>query len=205
MDIKQVYNNIAIDFDRTRYKIWPVIKRFLDSLNSNTLVGDIGCGNGKNMMIDRRDIKFKGIDLSDEFVKICTSKGLDVINGNILNIPFDDDYFDNCISIAVIHHLKEKNDRIKAIREILRITKHNGTILIYVWAFEQPSDGKIKFNSTDEMVPYTTITGQTYYRYYHLYNKDELINELKEITQYKYEIIENGYERGNWYIIIKKI
>lgn len=203
-DIQNVYDNIAKDFDRTRYKIWPEIEKFINNLEPNSLIGDIGCGNGKNMMPSRKDLIFKGMDLSTEFVKICCSKGLDVINGNILNIPFEDNYFNHTMSVAVIHHLYDKKDRIKAITELLRITKTNGTIFVYVWALEQPKETKNKFNSTDEMVPYTTLSGKTYHRYYHLYKQNELYDEIKEIKEYNYNIIMHGYERGNWYLIIKK-
>lgn len=204
-DIQNVYDNIAKDFDRTRYKIWPEIEKFINNLEPNSLVGDIGCGNGKNMLVSRKDLMFKGMDLSSEFVKICLSKELDVINGNILNIPFENNYFDHTMSVAVIHHLHDKKDRIKAITELLRITKQNGTIFIYVWAFEQPIETRNKFNSSDEMVPYTTLSGQTYHRYYHLYKQNELYDEIKEIKEYNYDIIMFGYERGNWYATIKKI
>ena len=205
MDIQFVYDNIAYDFDRTRYHVWPVIKKFIDSIPTNCVVGDLGCGNGKNMALSgRQDIKFKGMDLSQEFVKICISKGLDVIQGNILDIPFLSNSIDHCMSIAVIHHLQNKQDRISAIEEMLRITKINGTILLYVWAFNQPENSKRKFMSYDEMVPYKTKSGEIYYRYYHLYQENELELEVKEIKKYNCDIIENGYEYGNYYVIIQK-
>jgi SAM-dependent methyltransferase len=202
--IQQVYDIIAIDFDRTRYQVWPIIKKFIDSLRIGCLVGDIGCGNGKNIYLSRKDIKYKGIDLSSEFVKICINKGLDVVQGNILDIPFQDSMLDNSMSIAVIHHLSERTKRIKAISEIMRVTKSNGLILLYVWAFFQPENSKRKFNSHDEMVPFKTLSGETYYRYYHLYEPGELESEINE-TKYKYNIIESGYEYGNYYTIIQKL
>jgi ubiquinone/menaquinone biosynthesis C-methylase UbiE len=206
MDIQNVYDNIAHDFDKTRYQMWPVVKKFIIDLPYNCFVGDIGCGNGKNMMLSgRKDIKFKGIDLSQEFVNICHSKGLDVINGNILDIPFLSNSVDHSISIAVIHHLQEKKDRINAIEELLRITKIGGLILLYVWAFKQPENSKRKFISYDEMVPYKTKSGDIYYRYYHLYQENELENDIKQIKKYDIEIIDSGYEYGNYYCVIKKI
>jgi len=201
----EVYNHIADDFDNTRHKMWKCIENFINSLNSDCLVGDIGCGNGKNMYLSRKDIKFKGMDFSTEFVKICKLKNLDVIEGNILNIPFESDYFDNCICIAVIHHLSERIDRIKAIEELLRITKIGGKILIYVWAFSQPENARRKFNTHDEMVPYKKINGEIYYRYYHLYDQGELENDINKINKYKFNISESGYEYGNYYVIIEKI
>jgi SAM-dependent methyltransferase len=169
------------------------------------LVGDIGCGNGKNMYLSRKDIKFKGMDFSKEFVKICKLKNLDVIEGNILDIPFEDNYFDNVICIAVIHHFSERKDRIKAIEELLRITKPKGKILIYVWAFAQPENSKRKFKTRDEMVPYKKINGEVYFRYYHLYDKGELENDINQIKKYNFNLLESGYEYGNYYVIIEKL
>lgn len=201
-----VYNHIANDFNNTRHKIWNVIEKFINSLNSGCTVADIGCGNGKNMYLSRKDIKFKGMDFSTEFVKICLSKGLDVIEGNILNIPFNSDYFDNVICIAVVHHLSEQYDRIKAIQELVRITKPGGKILIYVWAFNQPENSKRKFKTNDEMVPYKKINGEVYFRYYHLYNKGELEDDIHNAGNAgsNINIVESGYEYGNYYTIIEK-
>lgn len=204
-DIQHVYNSIAYDFNRTRYKVWPAVKNFIDQLESNSINVDIGCGNGKNMIYRTEDITFKGIDLCNEFVRICRNKGLDVTEGNILSIPFNNDIFDNTICIAVIHHLNIKSERILAIQELLRITKKRGKIMIYVWAFEQPIESKRKFNTQDEMVQYKTIDGNIAYRYYHLYKKGELEEELNSITLYKFRIIKSDYERGNWYVIIERI
>lgn len=207
MDVQHVYDNIAKDFDRTRFKVWPIITKFIESLPANCTLADIGCGNGKNISLSRKDINYKGMDLSKEFVDICIDKGLDVIQGNILNIPFETNHFDNSMSIAVIHHLSERSDRIKAISELLKITKINGLILLYVWAFSQPEKSKRKFKSYDEMVPYKTLTGEIYYRYYHLYKEGELESEINEVTDYNYnyDIIESGYDYGNYFVIIKKI
>ena len=36
---------------------------FIDSLEANTINGDIGCGNGKNMLHRTQDIKFIGVDI----------------------------------------------------------------------------------------------------------------------------------------------
>jgi SAM-dependent methyltransferase len=205
MDIHEVYDNIAHDFDRTRFQVWPIIKKFINSLPANCTIADIGCGNGKNIDLSRKDINYKGMDISSEFVKICIKKGLDVIQGNILNIPFENNQFDNSMSIAVIHHLFDRMDRVKAISELLRITKKDGFVLLYVWAFNQPEKSKRKFSSYDEMVPYKTISGEIYYRYYHLYQENELESEVIEVKDYNCDIIESDYEYGNYYVIIKKL
>jgi len=205
--INHVYNDIAKDFSRTRYKVWPAVQQFIDSLEVNSLVGDIGCGNGKNMK-SRQDIKFMGMDLTESFVEICKTKGLDVILGNILETPFENSHFNHTMCIAVVHHLENRDDRLRAISELFRITKSGGCIMIYVWAFEQPENSSRKFSSKDELVPFKTMTGETHYRYYHLYSREELEQEITDSSKkynFHFNYIKQDYEHGNWYVILEKI
>jgi tRNA (uracil-5-)-methyltransferase TRM9 len=150
-------------------------------------------------MMYRKDLRFEGCDISDEFIKICLERHLQVIIGNILQLPFTDNYFEYSICIAVIHHLQERTDRIKAIRELLRVTQKQ--TLIYVWCFEQPIESKRQFKTQDEMVPFQLKNGEVHYRYYHLYIDGELENEVIEAGGK----IEKIYvERGNYVAVINK-
>ena len=200
MDIKTVYNNISKEFSRTRYKVWPEVGNFIDSFEINSFNGDIGSGNGKNML-HRQDIKFIGLDNSIEFIKICKERNLEVVEGSILNIPFLTNYLDNTICIAVIHHFKDRQDRIQAIKELIRITKPSGKILIYVWAFEQPAGTIRKFTEQDTLVPFQSKISGVYFRFYHVYKENELEEEIKEA---KGNIIKSYYDNGNWCCIIQK-
>jgi len=200
-NIVNTYANIANDFSNTRRKTWNTVSKFIDMIKETDKNVEIGCGNGKNMLY--RNINFKGVDICDEFVKICNERKLDVIKGDILDIPLESDSYDNVLCIAVLHHLKSREDRINGIKELFRICKNNGKIMIYVWAFEQPIESKRQFNTQDEMVPYKKNNGDIHYRYYHLYKKNELENEIHDaITNIK--SIESNYEYGNWYVIITK-
>ena len=206
MDVKTCYDNIANDFSDTRITVWNKVKIFLDEIPGNSLVGDIGCGNGKNMLYRKDELIYRGIDLCPKFVQICKDRQLDVIEGNILNIPFSDNIFDYVICIAVIHHFKKRSDRINAIKELLRITKINGEILIYVWSFNQyePNE-KRKFKSKDEMVPfYNKSTNETFLRYYHLYDMSELIEEIND-TQMNFIIKKSFNDKNNECVIITKL
>lgn len=198
MDIKTVYDNIAGDFSRTRYKVWNGVANYLDTIPSGSMVGDIGCGNGKNMMY-RNDLNYMGMDISSEMVKICNDRGFNTIEGDITNIPFDTDSMDYTMSIAVIHHIEKRENRIKALSELLRITKHN--ILVTVWSFNQPPDSKRKFATTDEMVSFKNRDGSTYYRYYHLYVDGELEQEILEAGG---KIIKQDEEKGNYVIVFTR-
>ena len=66
----EFYKNTANDFSRTRYKIWHGVKTFLNSIPTNSIILDAGCGNGKNMVyMKNKGFEYvKGCDFSDNFV-----------------------------------------------------------------------------------------------------------------------------------------
>ena len=203
MNIQEVYNNISNDFSHTRHSVWNAVKEFLKELPSQSLLGDIGCGNGKNMLY-RSDLISQGIDYSEQLVGICKQRGLDVLCGSILNIPFRDSCFDNTICIAVIHHLEERVERLRAIRELVRVTRPGGKILISVWALRQDEDSKRKFTTNDVLVPFRVRGSDSVYeRFYHVYSDGELEDDIISIGEEIY-IERIFYEKGNWYAILKK-
>jgi len=206
MNTEKFYDLMADEFDKTRVRLWPGVTSFLDLFPSNSLILDIGCGNGKYMNY-RNDIYMKGIDISQELVKICINKGFDVIKGNMTELPFNDNEFDGIISIASYHHLDNDQDRKKSLNEIYRVLKNGGICFLEVWAKEQP-DNKNKnskdFKNKSNLVKWTSVkTGTIYYRYYNIYDKGELESEIEKFEP-KLHIINNGYEKGNYYVILQK-
>lgn len=201
LNVKYVYNKIANEFSNTRYRPWTCVEKFLDNIPQNSIIGDIGCGNGKNMLY-RKDCTNIGCDFSENLVKICLEKNLQVISGDILNIPFKDNMFDFTICIAVIHHLSTNEKRKKAISELLRVTKPNGKILILVWALEQGPDSRRKFTEQDNMVDWKDKKGNLLgKRYYYVFKQ----NELESLITNKNMIVQSFYEKGNWGVVLKKV
>ena len=181
VNVKNVYNKIAKEFSDTRYRPWSCVEDFLDSVKTGSKIGDIGCGNGKNMKY-REDCENYGCDFSQGLVDICKSQGLNTIYGDVLDIPYEDETFDYTICIAVIHHLSTEEKRQKAIEEIMRVTKKGGKALILVWALEQPEKSRRKFTKQDNMVSWKDKRGNLMgERYYYVFKKDELEDLVKEI------------------------
>ena len=200
---KEIYNEIAKDFNTSRVRIWPCVKKFLDSFQSNLKLLDVGCGNGKNMLY-RNDLIFKGIDFSNKLVDICKNKKLDVIEVSMTQLPFEENYFDGIIVIASYHHLSNDDERKQTLDELYRVIKYGSTILIVVWAMEQPEDSNFHFTKSDELVKWKSIDkNKIFYRYYHIYSKGKLEEEIKRLKPEFY--IEYEYwEKGNWVICLKK-
>ena len=199
--VHDVYEQIAQHFNKTRFGVWSKVKNFINTLPKDNIIADIGSGNGKNMKM--RPDKFIGCDMSDQLIDICKKNKLNVVKGDVTNIPFADNSVDNTICIAVLHHLSTQDRRIKGIEELVRITKPKGTIMIQVWALEQDGKTGKEFKKQENFVKWTDKqTNKTYERYYHVfqeYELEHLIKQIKGVT-----IIESFYEAGNWGVIVEK-
>jgi tRNA (uracil-5-)-methyltransferase TRM9 len=73
-----VYEAIASHFSATRHKPWPFVSSFLASRPPGSVGLDIGCGNGKNMAVNR-DVVMLGCDRSAALVALardsmCTAR-----------------------------------------------------------------------------------------------------------------------------------
>ena len=98
---------------------------------------DVGCGTGELALRLRRsknNIYTCGVDISLEMVDIAKAKakshGYDDIEfkvGDVAHMPYDDNYFD-CITCShSFHHYPLKK---KAMREMFRVLKNNGKVMI---------------------------------------------------------------------------
>lgn len=140
-----VYEAIAPHFSATRHKPWPFVSSFLASQPPGSVGLDIGCGNGKNMGVNK-NVVMLGCDRSAALIALardmwCTHRaaqgagpetlqgvtipGADVAVADGLQLPFRDASADFVICIAVIHHLSTRERRVDAIRQLLRCIRRN--------------------------------------------------------------------------------
>ncbi|CAN8002212.1 unnamed protein product, partial [Ixodes hexagonus] len=136
--VYQVYESIAEHFSGTRHREWPRVAAFVDALEPGSLLLDAGCGNGKYLVQHPHIV---GFDRSGRLAAICRSRNLEVMQADVLDVPFRSGVFDACLSIAVLHHLATPERREAAVREILRLLRPGGRALVYVWALEQHGEG----------------------------------------------------------------
>ena len=85
--VYEVYEEIADHFSDTRHSPWPKVSKFLRELPPNTLVADVGCGNGKYLGVNK-DIAMFGSDRSTNLIKICRERGHCSIVSDILSLPY---------------------------------------------------------------------------------------------------------------------
>ncbi|SLM34311.1 trna (uracil-5-)-methyltransferase trm9 [Lasallia pustulata] len=220
--VHRVYDQIAYHFSSTRYKPWPLVERFLTGLPDGSVGIDVGCGNGKYLTVNP-NVFMVASDRSPNLVKIASQhQPHGSIVADNLALPHPSGLFDFAISIAVIHHLSTPARRVGAVAAILDALRPpsgdssenglngnmGGKALVYVWALEQKGSrrGWDEGDEQDVMVPWVMkrkddqggTAETTFHRYYHLYRRGELENDIVEAGG---AVTESGYERDNWWAI----
>ncbi|MGD0571587.1 MAG: class I SAM-dependent methyltransferase [Sedimentisphaerales bacterium] len=101
-------------------------KMILDTLNSQSSVLDIGCGNGEflNRMRQFCRCRVNGVDTSENAV-LCAKKqyGLDVFHGEITAAPFEEKSFDLITAWSCIEHM---NNPAQAVKKMFALCKPGG-------------------------------------------------------------------------------
>jgi tRNA (uracil-5-)-methyltransferase TRM9 len=204
--VHDVYQVIGKHFSDTRYKPWPVVESFLNDLDIGSIGADVGCGNGKYLGVNP-NVAVLGSDRSNVLLDIVRDRGFEAMICDTLDLPYRSESFDFALSIAVIHHLSSNERRLAALKELLRIIKPGGRLLVFVWALEQ--SGKRTFQTQDNFVSwsmhhekYSADGPQVFQRYYHVFVKDELESLIRQTNMCT--IVQSGYDRDNWFAICQR-
>jgi len=217
---KEDYSLIAEEFSRTRSSIWPETKSLL---NRYLLLGekilDLGCGNGRYFeYLKEKKVNYFGIDNSTGLIEIAKSRypGVNFQTADALNLPFSENFFDKVISIATFHHIPSKEFRIKFLKEVKRVLKPGGILILTVWNFKEVKVFFLYFKfiilklfgSKLDFGDFLEPWGNKILRYYHYFSKRELINLAKEVNLGVREIGIIRNEKGNrrhTYLVAGKI
>lgn len=191
-NVKNIYEAISSHFNNTRLYKWSWVSEFLNTLKTNANVYDIGCGNGRNMINNNsKNLLFTGIDNCENFVSLCKSKDLNVINANMIDVPLKSNSADAILCIAAFHHLENKENRVKALLEMKRLIKLGGKIMLSVWSINQPQKTRRSFNNYGNNIVLYNKFGTIYERFYYIFKIDELHQLFTlcglTIADYKYD------------------
>jgi ubiquinone/menaquinone biosynthesis C-methylase UbiE len=84
-------------------------------------------------------------------------KNVTLVNADVHNLPFKDDYFDYVITTEAFHHYHNQE---RALSEMKRVVKKGGKVIVsdihfflrpIHWLFEKLEPGCVKINSKKEM------------------------------------------------------
>ncbi|KFB51973.1 hypothetical protein ZHAS_00020154 [Anopheles sinensis] len=131
--VHDVYENC----EEPNGQIRPKVAQFLAGLEPGSLVCDVGCGNGRYLSGFNPLIYTIGVDRCYRLTQVAHGKGGEVAICDNLELPFRDESFDAVLSLAVVHHFATTERRVGAIRELARILRIGGRVIITVWALEQ--------------------------------------------------------------------
>lgn len=141
---------------QTIYMIWiGKTGRFIERekllellfIKSDDNMLDIGCGrgliliggakrliSGKAIGVDIWDNNDQSGNSPDATLKNAKLEGvfdrIEVLDGDACKLPFHDNHFDVITSSLAIHNIKKREDRCKAMEEIIRVLKPNGRFAI---------------------------------------------------------------------------
>jgi ubiquinone/menaquinone biosynthesis C-methylase UbiE len=132
------YNQNAAEYSKSNldYISLDLLKEFSDLISFKRVL-DAGCAAGRDSQIlSENGFEVTGIDISSEFIKIAKKNNPNItfIEGNFLDLPFENNSFGGVWAHASLVHLETVGDVKKSLSEFYRVLKDNGIIHILVKA-----------------------------------------------------------------------
>ncbi|HPS23938.1 MAG TPA: class I SAM-dependent methyltransferase [Methanoregulaceae archaeon] len=101
------------------------------SLPEGSTVLEAGCGTGQTLARLSSRHETVGLDISRAALNLARSNCKNPVHGSIFEIPFRDNMFDLVYNSGVIEHFVDPTN-VNAIREMARVTKPSGRVIIIV-------------------------------------------------------------------------
>ena len=193
---REVFDQIAESWYGVRH--WPLLKEELDALAVRWQGGNllnIGCAHGPDFLPFSHGFELWGLDSSPAMLKQAVRYStkfkfyVNLVAADAVSLPFPDNSFDWAISVAAYHHIRGREEREKAFKELRRVLKPKGEAFVTVWNREQP---RFWFRSKEQQVPWR-LKEKTVYRYYYLFSYGEL---RKLLIKADWEIITMSPEKS---------
>jgi SAM-dependent methyltransferase len=123
---------------------WAVVEALLSrtQLPPSPRILDAGCGTGGNLQRYARIGEAEGVEPFANAVRLCRERGFDAVaQAGLEDLPFEDDRFDLIASTDVLEHIAAEQE---ALRELWRVAKPNGILLLtvpaYMWMWTEEDD-----------------------------------------------------------------
>jgi len=193
------YDLISGKFSATRKHFWRGMEWIGEYVQDGDKVLDFGCGNGRliELFTDKK-IEYTGVDVSEKLIELAKQKypsenvKFQKISGQG-SLAFSADNFNTIYSIAVFHHLPGRESREGTVREIFRVLRPGGRVIITVWNLWQKKyiknllsnwlsklRGRSNLDRKDCYISFTDNNGQVFQRFHHAFTKRELKNLFVE-------------------------
>ncbi|WP_113929346.1 class I SAM-dependent methyltransferase [Bacillus sp. P14.5] len=131
------WNHNASNWHSRSVNMWTegsrkeIIPFMVKHIPEGSMVADLGCGDGfGSYLLYENGFKVIGMDLSEkmvEFAKQQEKDGLNFIQGDLSNPPFEKEQFD---SVMMINSLEWTEDPLHALNQVKELVKQDGMLCI---------------------------------------------------------------------------
>lgn len=169
-------------------RYFPVVKILESSKHKMEPVLEIG--SGMNGITDYFSGKVHGVD--SDYSKIKAVKNPNMIHkrGTILNIPFKNNSFFSVVCLDTLEHIN-KNSRLKAIEELIRVTRKGGIIYLGFPSGEMSRIFEQMINQLYERKHDSLNPWLSEHKKYGLPQKKEVTTYLNQLNVRKFSIKSN--------------
>lgn len=173
------------------------LKKFSSYLAKNSKVLDLGCGYGRDCRyFVKNGFETYGVDLSSGMIKKARQevKQAKFFVMNVLDLKFQDNFFDGIWCSATLVHLFKKNV-LEALGEIYRVLKNGGTLYL-----------NLKEGEGEKLVKDERYGGAE--KFYSYFKEDEIRDLIAksgfEMLSLKLICSEKKYNVNSWYDLLAK-
>ena len=151
--------------------LWRGVPDLEFELERDDRVLEVGCGNGKTLaVLAQRGVDVVGFDFSRGGLELCKRSGLprtELVQGNVLELPFAAECFDVILCHHVLEHLF-REERDVAASELAMVLRPGGRLHVQAFSVEDMrcGDGKM-------VEPMTFVRGRGIP--YHYFTESELV------------------------------
>ncbi len=202
--VRETYDRIATHFATTREHPWPEVEAFLDGRRGSIGL-DLGCANGRHAeAIASRVARTIGVDVSRALLRKASdrahSRGFEaaLVQADATALPLRADRVDLAVYVATIHHLRDRETRVRSLDELARVLGSGGRALVSAWSTAHDRfDSEEGFDTT---IDWTLPGGETIPRFYHIYAPEEFESEIEDST-----LALDSFEiaSGNCYAVVR--
>jgi pseudaminic acid biosynthesis-associated methylase len=192
---RNIYSPIELDdfYDNVYgYSRIKMNEKFLQNIPKDAKILEVGTNVG-NQLLHLQNMGFTnlyGVEIQQRAVNYSKNRAdaLNIIQGDALDIPFKDNFFDLVFTSGVLIHISPDNIN-SAIKEIARVSKN------YIWGFEYYADTYTEVQYQGQM----NLMWKTDFRKLYLDN----IDNLKEVKEEKYKYLKDANLEDQMFLLQK--